>query len=54
MTSHKGHLSIDQGAVAPTWLALLPANDTANPKGGYVWLDKTIVDWVNGPDPGAY
>lgn len=54
MTSHKGHLTIDQGADAATWLALLPPNNSSNPKGAYVWHDRTIVDWVNGPDPGAY
>lgn len=54
MTSHKGYLTIDQGASAPAWLALLPAKTAENPKGAYVWHDKTIVDWVNGPDPGAY
>lgn len=53
MSSHKGVLTIDEGAVAATWLALLPANNPANPKGAYVWHDKTIVDWVNGPTPVA-
>ncbi|KAI9562230.1 hypothetical protein GHT06_013195 [Daphnia sinensis] len=52
MTSHKGPLTIEQGAVAPTWLALLPPN-VDGPKGGYVWYDKQIVDWVNGPTPTA-
>ncbi|KAG4076173.1 hypothetical protein HA402_014722 [Bradysia odoriphaga] len=54
MTSHKGHLTIDQGADAPSWLALLPPNTPSNPKGAYVWHDRRIIDWVNGPDPGAY
>jgi carbonyl reductase 1 len=53
MTSHKGPLTIDEGAVAATWLALLPPN-VDKPRGGYVWHDKTIVDWVNGPLPAAY
>lgn len=51
MTSHKGPLTIDEGAVAPSWLAVLPANNAKNPKGAYVWYNKTIVDWVNGPTP---
>lgn len=41
------------GAVAPTWLALLPPN-VENPKGGYVWYEKQIVDWVQGPTPTAF
>jgi len=53
MTSHKGVLSPEQGAAAATWLALLPPN-TTSPKGDYIWHDKTIVDWVNGPAPSAY
>ena len=42
-----------KGAVAPSWLALLPPN-IEGPKGGYVWYDKRIVDWVNGPTPTAF
>lgn len=38
------------GAVAPTWAALLPPNVEV-PKGAYIWCDKQIVDWVNGPMP---
>lgn len=38
------------GANAPSWLALLP-HDTKDIKGAYVWHDKTIVDWINGPLP---
>ncbi|XP_021946203.1 carbonyl reductase [NADPH] 1 [Folsomia candida] len=53
MTSHKGPLSPDEGAIAATWLALLPQNATT-PRGGYVWHDKTVVDWANGPAPGEY
>lgn len=53
MTSHKGHLSPDEGSIAPTFLALLPPN-VKEPRGGFVWKDKQIVDWVNGtmPAPG--
>jgi len=52
MSSHKGVLTIDQGAAAASWLALLPPK-VSTPRGGYVWHDKTIVDW-NGPTPSAY
>jgi len=45
MTSYKGHLSIEQGAAAPTYLALLPPNATS-PKGQMIWFDKTTVDWA--------
>jgi carbonyl reductase 1 len=52
MTSHKGPLTIEQGAAAPVWCALLPPWVTI-PRGGYVWYDKEIYDW-DGPSPGAY
>jgi len=48
MTSHKGISSIEHGASAPCWLALLPEN-VPGPKGAYVWDDRKIVDWVDGP-----
>ncbi|KAL1139655.1 hypothetical protein AAG570_006633 [Ranatra chinensis] len=51
MTSHKGPLTIEQGADAPTYLALLPENCTS-PKGDYIWHNRKIVDWVHGPTPG--
>jgi len=38
------------GAAAPSWLAMLPKN-ADEPKGAYVWFNKEIVDWVNGPVP---
>ncbi|KAL4130886.1 hypothetical protein QTP88_008263 [Uroleucon formosanum] len=44
MTSHKGPLTIEQGAEAPVYLSLLPAGEQ-NVKGRYVWFDKTIKDW---------
>jgi len=53
MTSHKGELTIDQGASAPAYLALLPAN-VKEPRGGFVWHNNAIVDWVNGPTPTIY
>ncbi|XP_071455695.1 carbonyl reductase [NADPH] 3-like [Hetaerina americana] len=46
MTSHKGPLTIEEGAVAPLYLALLPPTDDKTPKGAYVWQDKTILDWT--------
>ncbi|XP_045456656.1 carbonyl reductase [NADPH] 1-like [Melitaea cinxia] len=42
MSSHKGPLSIDEGAQAPLFLAL-DASDSV--KGKYVWYDKKIVRW---------
>jgi carbonyl reductase 1 len=42
------------GAAAASWLAMLPPNNVLNPKGSYVWHDKQIVDWVNGPTPSLY
>ena len=51
MTSHKGHLTIERGAEAVVWCSLLPPN-VESPRGGYVWHDNQIVDWVNGPTPG--
>jgi len=53
MTSHKGPLSIEEGSVASIYCALLPPN-TTSPKGDYIWHDKQIVDWVNGPLPSKY
>ncbi|XP_042892815.1 carbonyl reductase [NADPH] 1-like [Penaeus japonicus] len=50
MTSYKGPLTIEEGAVAPSYLALLPP-DIKEPKGAYVWFDKQVVDWVKGPVP---
>ncbi|RWS25914.1 carbonyl reductase [NADPH] 1-like protein [Leptotrombidium deliense] len=44
MTNHKGQLTVEQGAEAPTYLALIPANAT-EPKGQMVWFDKRIVNW---------
>lgn len=44
MTSHKGPLTIDEGAEAPVYLALLPPGEQ-KVKGQYVWCDKTIKKW---------
>jgi len=52
-TNQKGDLTADEGAVAASWLAMLPA-DAEGPKGAYIWRDKQVVDWVNGPTPTIY
>lgn len=46
----QGPLTIEQGAVAPSYLALLPPN-IKEPKGAYLWYEKQVVDWVKGPMP---
>jgi len=43
MTGHQGNLTIDQGAVTPVYLALLPP-DTQSPKGNLV-RDKKVLKW---------
>lgn len=40
MTEHRGHLTIEEGARAPLFLAL-----EANLKGKFVWFDCRVVDW---------
>jgi len=52
MTSHKGHLTIEQGAMAPLKLALLPPKSDTT--GKYFWYEGQEVDWVNGPLPGRF
>nr|CAD7426134.1 unnamed protein product [Timema monikensis] len=52
MTSGGGYFTIERGAEAPVYLALLGPN-ISSPKGSYVWHDKKIVDWVHGPVPEA-
>uniref|UniRef100_A0A023GHC5 carbonyl reductase (NADPH) n=1 Tax=Amblyomma triste TaxID=251400 RepID=A0A023GHC5_AMBTT len=44
MSSHKGPLTPDQGADAPTYLAMLPPNINS-PKGEFVWNDRTVTPW---------
>ncbi|XP_046392019.1 carbonyl reductase [NADPH] 3-like [Ischnura elegans] len=46
MTSHKGAISTEEGAVAPLYLTLLPPTNNKTPRGAYVWKDKTILDWT--------
>ncbi|XP_065170956.1 carbonyl reductase [NADPH] 1-like [Atheta coriaria] len=42
MTSHKGPLTIEEGASAPLYLAI----GKHNHKGQYVWRDSTVWDWM--------
>lgn len=44
MSSHKGHLTIDQGAETPVYLALLPEN--TNIKGEFL-AEQKIMDWTD-------
>ncbi|XP_044728961.1 carbonyl reductase [NADPH] 1-like isoform X1 [Chrysoperla carnea] len=46
LTSHKGHLTIEQGAEAPLFLALQPVSENEI-KGKFVWNNKTVVDWYS-------
>ncbi|XP_018563375.1 carbonyl reductase [NADPH] 3-like [Anoplophora glabripennis] len=48
MSSHKGTLTIEEGAKAPLYVAL-----EADFKGKYVWRDCKIVDWY-GTAPSGY
>jgi len=52
MTSHKGELTIEQGAAAAVWLAL--AESTQVPRGSFVWHDKRVINWVDGPVPEGF
>lgn len=45
MTGQKGHLTADQGAETPLFLALLP--DTNNALSGQFWADNKILDWTD-------
>merc|ERR1712141_513888 len=49
MTSHKGPLTIEQGAKSSLFAATLPPKTEV--KGQYIWADCSILDWVNGPLP---
>jgi len=43
MSSHKGHLTIDQGAETPVFCALLPPN-VSSPRGKFL-REKKVADW---------
>jgi len=48
MTGHKGFFSPTEGAVAPTWAALLPPScGSSDPpiKGAFIWHDMKLIDW---------
>jgi len=45
----KAALTIDRGAEAPLYAALLPPRTEV--RGAYIWHDCQLVDWVNGPYP---
>ena len=49
MTSHKGPLTVEDGAKSSLYCALLSPNTDI--KGKYFWYDCRMVDWVNGPRP---
>jgi len=52
MSSHKGPLTPDEGADAPTYLAMLPPKDASNPKGAYVWYTREVFPWDSETLPG--
>lgn len=45
MSSHKGHLTPEQGADTIIYLALLPPN-VSGPKGEF-WAERKHVDWTD-------
>ena len=47
MTSHKGPLTIEQGAKGPLYLAIGDEKGQTNLKGVYMWYDCSIVDWYS-------
>jgi len=49
MTSHRGPLTPEQGAVSSVYAALLPPG-TTSPRGDFIWFDKKILDWETGID----
>ena len=49
MSSHKGHITPEEGAKSSLFAATLPPD--TNVKGKYIWHSCKQVDWVNGPKP---
>jgi carbonyl reductase 1 len=52
LSGHTGPMTIEEGAVAPVWCALLPP-EVKKPKGEFIWRDLQIVEW-EGELPGAW
>lgn len=50
MTRNAGHLTVEQGAETPVYLALLPEEEKKL-KGAYVWCDKEIINWTSSAAP---
>lgn len=50
MTSHKGVLTIEEGASAPLFLSLEPHNW----KGEYVWCNSKVANWCSDSIPTNY
>lgn len=46
LTNFKGPGTMDEGAEAPVYCAVLPPN-IDEPKGEFVWCDKTIRSWID-------
>jgi len=52
MTSHKGPLTVEQGARSSIFAALLPPGSKI--RGDYLWHDCQVVNWVDGPLPSEF
>jgi len=52
MSSHKGPLTIEEGAKSSLFAATLPPSTEI--KGQYIWFDCSILDWVNGVTPAKW
>jgi len=44
MSSHKGHMTVEEGAKSIVFAATLPPN--TNIKGEYIWEDSLVTSWV--------
>lgn len=50
LTRFKGYQNATQGAEIPLYAALLPKN-VVQPVGSFIWWNKQVIDWINGPIP---